>query len=85
MTDWIIKDLQERMDYLEMKSSPRFYFYGPNHFSGIRHNTLPWIGNDGNETWCRQTLVLPVFGLGALIIGLRWHLLEDCMSKELEQ
>lgn len=46
--------------------------------SWIRHNCAPWIGSDGNNTWCRQTIVIPFFGLGALTIGLRWHYVWDC-------
>jgi hypothetical protein len=79
-----IADLHERLDNVEVKLSPRFWFYGPNRFYGIRHNVLPWLGSDGNETWCRRTLVLPLFGLGAIIVGLKWHLLEDCLKSAIE-
>ncbi|WP_353107791.1 hypothetical protein [Gordonia sp. (in: high G+C Gram-positive bacteria)] len=80
--EWLItgvnSEIHERIDDLEMETASRFWFYGPNPFGGLRMNVLPWLGSDGNNTWCRQTLVIPFFGLGALIIGLRWHLSEEC-------
>lgn len=59
---------------------PGIWIYGPGRFGGIRRNVLPWLGSDGAETviWCRQTIVIPLLGLGAIIIGLPWHLLSEC-------
>lgn len=74
--------LDARFDDLEKDTASRFWFYGFNPFGGFRLNVLPWLGSDGNNTWCRQTLVIPFFGLGALIIGLRWHLLEECETDQ---
>lgn len=74
-TDFLL--LEGRIDWLEMKASSRFWFYGPGSFGGVRSNVWPWFGSDGNNTWCRRTLVVPFFGLGALIVGLSWHRSEE--------
>lgn len=71
-----------------MSDKPRWWpgiwvYTGP--FCGIRNNVLPWLGSDGgidDDTWCRQTIVIPLLGLGAIIIGLPWHLSADCARKE---
>jgi hypothetical protein len=56
-----------------------WWYWGP--FTTLRANLLPWMGSDGNDTWCRQTIVVPLVGVGAIVIGLRWHLLSECMAK----
>lgn len=65
---------------------PGIWVYtGP--FYGIRHNILPWLGSDGDpldDTWCRHTVAIPVLGLGAVVIGLPWHLSTECSTKEPE-
>lgn len=64
---------------------PGIWVYGPRPFGGIRHNLLPWLGSDGDpedDTWCRQTIVIPLMGFGAVIIGLPWHLSIECMGRE---
>lgn len=63
---------------------PGTWFYGPRPFSGIRNNVLPWIGSDGDETWCRLTVVIPLLGLGAIIVGLAWHPLSECLNEVTE-
>lgn len=71
------EELGERIDDLEKDTASRFWFYGPGPFGGVLPNVLPWIGSDGNDTWWRRTLVIPFFGLGALVIGLRWRAAEE--------
>ena len=72
---------------------PGIWFYGPRPFYSIRRNVVPWLGSDGTEDmdvpltemWCRQTVVIPLLGLGAIIIGLPWHRLIECCPELLEE
>lgn len=79
-----LRYLNERIDELEKDAGGRFWVYGPGCFGGLRLNALPWMGADGNDTYCRRTIVIPLFGLGAVVVGLRWHRAEDCLRADAE-